>query len=229
MTTAPKPKTTYTPAPEGTQLARCYQIIQIGTLQEEYMGKPKMMNKIRLSFELPLKTKIWKEGEPAKPTTVHKEYTFSMAEKANLRKLVEGMIGTTLVDTEAYAFDIESLVGMECLLNLKHKTSVSGNVRAEIASASPLMEGQTCPPQFNPSNILMYSAWDQTKFEALPDFLKEKMMESEEFKNKTSTLSTEEKAKIEGLKENSNSSAEADKAFEETNGSDDIDPTDIPF
>lgn len=193
------------------------------------MGKPKMMNKIRLSFELPLKTKVFKEGEPAKPITIHKEYTFSMAEKANLRKLVEGMIGTTLIDHEAYAFDIETLVGMECLLGIKHKKTAKGNIRAEIASSSPLMEGQTCPTAINTPTILMYSSWDPAKFEAQPEFVREKMMESEEFKARTSSLSPEEKAKLEGLRDNHNSSLEADKEFNDVKGTDDIDPTDIPF
>lgn len=200
-TTAPKPKSTYTPAPEGTHLARCFQMIQIGTIQEEYMGKPKMMNKVRLSFELPMKTKVWKEGEPAKPLVIHKEYTFSMAEKSNLRKLIEGIIGTTLIDSEAFAFDVEHIVGKPCLINIKHKTSAKGNVRDEIASASPLMEGQTCPPQFNQTNILTYSNWDEDKFSFLPDFIKEKMMESTEFKGR---LTQGEKDMIKELRENAN-------------------------
>lgn len=217
---APKPASNYTPPPEGTHLARCYQLVQIGTVQEEYMGKPKMMNKVQLSFELPLKTKVWKEGEPAKPISIHQTYTFSMGEKANLRKLVEGMIGTTLIDTEAYGFDVLSLVGMSCLLHVKHKTSQKGKVRGEIASASPLIEGMTCPPQFNPSNILTYSFWDQEKFDKLPDFMKEKLMESEEFKGR---LTSDDKEMIKELRESSNENRV------ETRDNADISPDDIPF
>lgn len=222
-TTAPKPKSNYTPAPAGTHVARCFQYIQIGTVQEEYMGKPKMMNKIRLSFELPNEKKIWKEGEPEKPWVIHQEYTLSMAEKANLRKLVEGMIGTTLIDEEAFNFDTETLVGMACIVSIKHKTSAKGNVRSEIASASPLMKGMECPAQFNPSSILTYSSWSEEKFESLPDFLKEKLMGSEEFKNR---LTPEEKKTIVESRDK-----ELDnfvKADSKDTGSD-ISPEDIPF
>lgn len=219
---APKNSIKRDPAPAGTHLARCYQLIQIGTVQEEYMGKPTMMNKIRLSFELPSEMKKFKEDEPEKPIAVHKEYTFSMGPKANLRKLVEGIIGTTLKDDEAYAFDVEGLVGMACILNVKHVTSAKGNVRAEIASAAPLMKGMICPPQINPTNVLTYNSWSDEKFQKLPDFLKEKLMLSQEFKNK---LTPEEKAKVVALR----TAEDEMNEFVETKDNSDISPDDIPF
>lgn len=217
-TQAPQPKSNFTPAPSGSHVARCFQMIQIGTIQEEYMGNPKMMNKIRLSFELPNEKKSWKEGEPEKPWVIHQEYTLSMAEKANLRKLIEGMIGTTLIDEEAFAFDVESIVGKACILNVKHKTSAAGNTRAEIASAAPLMKGMECPLQFNPSNILTYSTWDQSKYDVLPDFIKEKMQGSVEFKN---MLTAEDKDNIVALREQAKQG--------EKSTSSEIDVDDIPF
>lgn len=202
MPTLPeKPKSTYTPAPVGTHIARCYQFIHIGTIQDEYMGQPKEFNKIRLSFELPMKTKVFKEGDQPKPISVHAEYTLSMAPKANLRRIVEGMIGASLTDEEAYNFDVEKLVGMACLITIKHKTSKAGNVRDEIANVSPLMEGQEAPAQFNPSKLLSYTNWDQKIFDMLPPFLKEKMMSSAQYQRQfgkyESTLSKEDKDQIE--------------------------------
>lgn len=222
-TTAPKPVSNYTPAPKGSQVARCYQFIQIGTVEEEYMGKLKKLNKIQLGFELPLKTKVWKEGEPAKPICVFKEFTLSMGDKSNLRKLVEGIIGTTLKDEEAFAFDVESLVGMPCILSITHKPTKKGNVRDEIVSASPLIEGMNCPDAFNKAKILTYSDWNQETFDSLPDFMKNKLMESEQFKNRQSTLTPEEKAKFLSQREKHNSNLIADKEL------DDISANDINF
>lgn len=222
-TTAPKPKSTYKPAPQGTHMARLYQMVQIGTVREEYLGKLSEFNKIRLSFELPLETKVWKEGEPAKPVSIHKEYTFSMGSKANLRKLIEGIIGTTLTDIEAYAFDVESLIGQACLITIKHKTSEKGNVRDEIASASPLMKGQECPAQFNPSNILTFNSWSEEKFEKLPGFIREKIMETPEYKGRV----TESDAVAIKSMRNTENAQKVDREFDETGG--DINPSDIPF
>lgn len=186
---APKQKSTFTPAPAGTHIARCIRLIHIGTTMGEYMGQPQEQNKIRLSFELPEEKKVWKEGEEAKPFVTDQEYTLSMGEKANLRKLVEGMIGTTLHDGEANSFDLNQIVGMPCLITIKHKTSKAGNVRAEIAHASPLMKSQVCPPAFNPTVILTYEDWNQAVFDKLPDFLKEKMASSNEYKKKFGGMS----------------------------------------
>ena len=104
------PKTQRILPPEGTHIARCVRIIHIGTIKEEYMGEMKDMNKIDLTFELVDETYLFKEGEDAKPFVVSKEYTLSMGEKANLRKLVEGIIGKSMVQGEADMFDIESLL-----------------------------------------------------------------------------------------------------------------------
>lgn len=180
-TTSPKPETTFTLAPEGTHIARCVGFIHIGTNKDIWEGKPKEFNKIRLTFELPEETKVFKESEGPKPIVTSQEFTLSMGEKANLRKLVEGMVGTSLHDEEAFAFDVESLVGMPCLITIKHRTSKAGKARAEIASASKLMKNQTAPAQVNPSKILSFSAWNEELFNAQPEFIKEKIKSSKEY------------------------------------------------
>lgn len=181
---APKNTSNFTPAPQGTHMARCYQLLQIGTIPEEYMGEMKELPKIRLMFELPEETKVFKEGDEPKPIVISQEYTLSMGQKANLRKLIEGMIGTTLSDGEASAFDVESLIGMPCLLNIKHNTSKKGTIYSVIASASPLMKSQKAPEQVSASKVLTYDNFDQETFNALPDFIKEKMKISSEYKEK---------------------------------------------
>jgi len=199
---APRSQSSYTLAPKGAHVARLYQLINIGTNEEEYMGEIKDLNKVRLTFELPLETKVFKEGSEPKPVVISQDYTLSMGKKANLRRIVEGMIGTSLNDEEAYGFDVESLMGTACLLTIIHKTSKTGKERAEIASVSPLMKGQVAPPQVNPTKVLTYSNWDQEFFESLPEFLQEKMMTSQEYQAKfVSSLTSKEKDDIVKMKE----------------------------
>ncbi len=166
-------------APLGTHVARCISFIHIGTNEETFKGEPKMFNKIRLTFELPNELMEFADGK--KPMVHSQEYTLSMAPKANLRRLVEGMLGVALRDDEADAFDTESIVGMPCLMQIIHKTSAKGNKRAEIASAMPLAKGQIAPSQVNPSKILSYGNWDKELFEAQPNFIKDKIMSSREY------------------------------------------------
>ncbi len=141
-----------------------------------------MMNKVVIGFELPNEMREFKEGEGEKPFAIFKEYTLSMFEKASLYKLVTGIIGKPLTEEEANNFQIESLIGQTCLLNVIHKIGKeSGKERAEIQSAAPLPKGMEAPAPFNKPQILDYENWDEGLFESLPEFLKEKVMSSLEY------------------------------------------------
>lgn len=173
----------YEPAPAGNHVARLYRIVNIGTVEEEYQGEVKQMNKLSLTFELCNKKKEFVPGEGERPLTVSREFTFSMSSKSNLRKFVEGILGTALSDKEAYDLDMTKLAGSACLINVVHKTSAAGNVYALIQGASPLPDGITAPAQVNPSFVLGYGdAWQMAKFEQLPKFMREKMMTTPQFK-----------------------------------------------
>ena len=181
--TAPKSESKRVLVPQGTHIARCINLIHVGTVAGEYMGQAKIFNKMRLTFEFPEETHVFTEGEDAKPIVLSQEYTLSMAPKAKLRPLVEGMIGTSLNDDEATHFDHETLVGMPCLLSVIQRTSKKGTKYAVISSASPLMKGQVCKEAFNPYKILNYTdKFDEAYFNTLPDFIKSAMMTSKEYK-----------------------------------------------
>lgn len=200
MATAPKPKKEFTPVPAGTHIARLVRIVYIGTVPEEYQGEVKMMYKVRIGFELPNETKVFKEGTPAQPLMQDQEFTFSMGGKSRLRPLVEGIIGKALTDDEAYAFDLDSLVGKACLITIKHKTSAAGNVRAEIASCAPLMKGQEAPPQVNPSKVFGFTNWSQEEFDKLPEFIRNKIKTSEEYGDKFNKLEGKDAEEMIALK-----------------------------
>lgn len=167
--------------PEGTHIARCIQLIQIGTVMESYMGEEQEMHKIFIAFELTNERREFKEGDGPKPFVVSGEYSLSMGSKANLRKLVEGMMGKSLTSEEADLFDLTSLVGKPCLLTIKTKMSKNGNEYTIIASASPLLKGQEAPDAFNETKTLTYENFDNKVYASLPEFMREKIRSSKEF------------------------------------------------
>jgi hypothetical protein len=182
----------FDPPPAGNHIARVYSIIHIGTLKGEYMGEPKETDTVRIGFELPNETKVFKEGEEPRPFVVSREYTNSMGEKANLRKLVEGIIGAGLLDKEAEFFDVTQLIGETCMLNVIHKTSKAGNEYAHILSAAPLPKGVKAPAAMNQPFILDFSDnWSEEKLESLPDFLKEKIRGTPEYVKTTGKVTLE--------------------------------------
>ncbi len=174
--------TNYEPIPAGNYVARCYQMIQIGTVNENIMGEIKTMNKVRISWELPTELKVFKEEKGEQPCSISKEFTLSLHEKSNLRKFLAGWRGKDFTEEQAKLFDITVLAGKECMLNIIHKTSKQGKTFAEISSISTLPKGLKCPPQINPSFILSYDNFDEEKFNSLPDFIKDKMKTSIEYK-----------------------------------------------
>lgn len=183
MFTAKKPESTYTPVPVGNHVARIYKLIEIGTVPEIYMGEEKMMPKMMIGFELLNERKVFTEAKGEEPYTINHEFTVSMGKKSNLRKFIENMFGIAFQDEEAYAFDFDNLIGEPLLLNVAHKIAKgSGNEYAFVQSASPIPKGLPVPPAHNPVVKLNYSEWDEKVFETLPNFLKDKMAKSDEFK-----------------------------------------------
>lgn len=182
ITATNKGGSSYEPIPAGTYPARCYSMIHIGTIEENILGQTKKLNKVRITWELPTETKVFKEENGEQPYSISKEFTLSMNEKSNLRKFLEGWRGVSFTEKEAEAFDVTVLLGKPCLLSVIHKLSKNGNTYAEISSVSTLPKGMSCPKQVNPSFEFNYNPFSLDKFETLPDFLKDKMKQSEEYK-----------------------------------------------
>ena len=163
--------------PAGSYAARCYEMIHIGTNTRTIAGKTKVLNEVRISWELPTETRIFNEDKGPQPFVISKEYTLSMNEKANLRKDLEAWRGKEFTDDQAKAFDISVLLGVECLLGIIHKDNY-----ARISSIGRLPKGMDCPPAVNPLVEWNYTdKFDIDFVETLPDFIKDKITSSQEW------------------------------------------------
>ncbi|MDJ0503787.1 MAG: hypothetical protein PX635_00865 [Nostocales cyanobacterium LE14-WE12] len=171
----------FKPIEPGTYLARAYQMIHIGTIQEEFNGEKKIHNKIRITWELPTELKQFKEGEPERPLVISKEFTLSMHEKATLRAYLKSWRGKDFTEDEAKSFDVTKLLGVACMISVTNKES-KGKLYAEISGVSPVMKGITVPPQVNKTMEFNYDNFDMEVFKTFPDFLRTKMESSLEFK-----------------------------------------------
>lgn len=169
--------------PAGNYIARCYQMIEIGTVSELFQGKPLVLKKVRIGWELPEETRVFSEDKGEQPLVISKEYTLSMNEKSNLRKDLKSWRGKDFTEDEARAFDITRLLGVPCMLNIIHKSSQSDptKVYEQISGITPLPKGFKCKEQVNKTIVLSYDNFDFDLFNSLPDFIKEKMKGSLEF------------------------------------------------
>jgi hypothetical protein len=171
--------------PAGNYIARCYKMIEIGTVPTEYLGEQKMTHKVRIGWELPTELKVFNQEKGEQPCVIEKEYTLSLADKSNLRKDLKSWRGKDFTEQEADDFDITKLIGVPCMLNIIHlvgKKDTSKTYQA-IGSVSPIPRGLSCDKQINPSFIFEFDKYDQTKFDSLPDFIKNQIKESNEYKS----------------------------------------------
>lgn len=167
--------------PPGAQIATLYSIVEIGTIEGEYMGQTTQKRKIRLTWELPEELRDF-NGEQ-KPMVIGKTYTVSLYEQAKLRPIVVGMLGGLSEEEEA-EFDIKSLLGKSCMLQITHE-EFNGRKYANVASATQLPKSVKPPKQFNESVYLDYAdGWDDAVYEKLPQFMKDRMAESQEMRKR---------------------------------------------
>ena len=164
--------------PAGSYASRCYSMVHIGTVSYEFKGETITQNKVRITFELPTETRVFKDGEEAKPMVISQEYTLSLHEKSKLRPMLEGWRGKKFTEEEANDFEISTLVGVPAFISIIH----NDKGYATINSISKMPKGMECPPQVNASVILDYENFSELVFEKLPEFLKAKIMTSVEYK-----------------------------------------------
>jgi len=188
MLKAPKQEGSFEPVKAGSYAARCYSIVVVGTVQPNNPAYSPS-SKIRIGWELPTEMRESADGEV--PHTVTREYGFTMGKRGKLRPMIEGWFGRSFPsDDAAYDFDLEKLIGKTCMVAVVNETS-DDKVYANISSVSPVPKGLEVPGEVNAPFFLSYENWDQNAFEALPQFLKDKMAGTPEYK----TLVLQGKAK----------------------------------
>jgi hypothetical protein len=170
-------------APAGLHMARLYSIIDLGHQSVEWSGETKIMHKVVLTFELhgddnegkPLKT------DDGKPLIVSKRYTVSLGDQATLRKDLESWANKKMSASDRVNFDLKNLLDKFCMVNISH--SEDGKY-ANIAGISPIPSAlkNVVPNGINPINHFWLHDYDQAKFDALPKYYREKIMESSEYR-----------------------------------------------
>lgn len=131
----------------GTYQAVCYGVVAVGTLPSNnpaFAAKPKII----IIWELPNERADFGEKKN-QPRAISSRYTLSLHKKATLRKVLESWRGKGFTDEEASSFEIDKLIGANCLLNVIHNTS-GDKTYANVATVSPLAKGMVKFTNENP-------------------------------------------------------------------------------
>lgn len=181
MPVLPKPDDkNFTPVPPGNHVAVCYRVIDLGTQRTEYLGQEKRQHKLLISWEIPDE-----KMDDGRPFTIGQRFTWSMSEKANLRRVLESWRGRAFTEDDfgANGFDIKNVIGVGCMLNVVHETK-AGKTYANIASVAKLPKGMNAPAPTNARSYvwLSHEEFVQKCYDDLTDGLKEVIKAAPEFK-----------------------------------------------
>lgn len=171
----------YTPPPQGPHVAVCVAFIDQGTQKSVFQGAEKRRHIVTLRWALADEVR-----DDGRPHTVSRSYTWSMNEKASLRKDLEAWRGKPFQNTDLGpdGFDVRKLLGVPCFINIVHETAANGTTYASIASIMPLPK---TVPKPNPSLCehiyvaLTKDRFDEAAFKKLPEKTQAAIMTSPEY------------------------------------------------
>lgn len=162
--------------PEGTHLATCYRVIDLGTQETSFEGQKSTKRQVMLSWELP--KELMKDD---RPFTIHKTFTLSSSEKATLRKTLESWRGQKFTDEELGSFNIAVLIGKPALISIVHAAGKDGATYANIASVTRIMKGMATEPLVNTPVHLDLDDFDVDAYGKLSESLRTKISKSPEY------------------------------------------------
>lgn len=124
------------PVSVGSHQAVCYGVVAIGTQpSEKYSPKKKVV----LFWELPHERGDFGERKNV-PRTISKSYTLSLADRASLKADLENWRGKPFTPEETATFEIDRLIGANCLLSVQHE-SKGPKTYANVTAVMPLTKG----------------------------------------------------------------------------------------
>lgn len=164
------PKAKREMAPEGVHKAVCINVIDLGTQEFTFKGKPQSARKVSIGFEL-----LGKRNKAGEPFVVQQRYTFSNSKKSNLMKDLKGWLGVKDPD-----FDMDKCLGKSALITIKHDDA---GEYANVTNVGGVPDGTKFPKPAKAPVSLYLSAedFDESTFDSLPDYFKEKIAASPEY------------------------------------------------
>lgn len=169
--------------PNGVYVARCYSVVDLGTQESEYQGEKKYLRKVRVTFEIPSLMEVFDKEKGEQPKVIGKTYTLSDFSKSNLVKDFMGWFSDSKEEGDILYLLENKTVGRAVMMNIGSFENTYGTFNC-IESLNPLMAGQECVPQINPSLKFDLNEIDNAVFEKLPPFMQEQIKKSPEYNAK---------------------------------------------
>jgi hypothetical protein len=182
----------FTPVPDGTHLARCYRIIDMGTQKTEFEGKVKLLPKVMIQFEVHGEDA---EGNPiitgkGEPMSISKNYTLSLADKATLRKDLQTWRGKEFTADELRGFELKNILGAWAMISVVSKAGNNGKEYTNIAgvmSVPSAIKKAGLPKHHNDLKLFSIDEPDMGLFDTFSNSIKAKIEGSPEWQARKGT------------------------------------------
>lgn len=166
-------------APAGTHIARCYQVIDLGTQHNAMYDN--FRRQTFVNFELPNEIRKYRDDndvEQELPFTIGKFYTASLNEKANLRKDLESWRGRPFTEDELDGFDPENILGVPAMINVSHNKAGKAQITAVIKPPA----GTNVPAAVHDPLFFMLDDYSEAMFNKIPGGFQKIIKKSPEWK-----------------------------------------------
>ena len=180
---------TFEPLEAGAYPAICSAIIDIGMQYNKAFDKEN--HKVIITFESPSETYETEEG--TKSRSISGEYTLSLSDRSNLRRMLEAWRGRAFTPEELEGFDLENILGLPCLVTIVNETNLNtGKTYSNIGGVSKMMKGLPTPVGREEPLLFDLMADNMTAIlPTLPEWIKNKIFESSTYKELTGNRAEE--------------------------------------
>ena len=192
LTVNANPASSIAPIAEGTYLAVCNMVVDLGVqYNETYKSSAR---KVLIGWEIPDETYEY-DGE-THHRTLSKRYTSSLDERANLRQDLAAWRGRDFTPEELQGFDLNNIVGASCLINVIHKES-NGKTFANISSIMALPKGMKKGQLSEPPVVFDLDTDDLSAIDNLPKWIGEIVKKSTTYEERLAGLAKIEEVPVE--------------------------------
>lgn len=173
------------PAPEGTHIAVCTQVIDLGHQYSEFYDKT--AHKVMIGWELQSDEK----RDDGKPFVVWKRYTLSLGDRANLRRDLKAWRGRDFTPEELDGFDLRNILGKSCMIGVTHR-AVDGKTYVDVSTVAALPKNMKAAKAEGTQIYFDINDPDMAAYGTFSDGLKKTIQASEEWKARDADKANDE-------------------------------------
>lgn len=164
----------FKPLEDGTYLAVCCGMVDLGTIYNERYGKNQ--DKVMILWEIPGET-VDVDGKE-EPRILTARYTATLGSQGNLRKDLISWRGRDFTEDELDGFKLQNVVGASCFLNVQSNKAENGKTYTNVVGVMALPKGTQKAQMTVKPIVFDFDTGTLADIEALPGWIADQVKTS---------------------------------------------------